>query len=118
MTPKVIMRVKTKFLMKILTPKSEQTSKTTISAKVIHVMKKLQASYKDANKFVKEAVQEKRDNKLLNSLIDLAMVASNIKPTDDEPWTFKKAWNHPNETRKLSKVNDGANPLPIKNVYE
>ena len=60
-------------------------------------MKKLQALYNDnASKIVKEASQEKSANKNLNFLIDLAMVASNPKPTEDEPQMFNKAWNHPN----------------------
>ena len=47
-------------------------------------MKKLQAlCNKNANKIA---------NENLNFLVDLAMVASNTKPTKDEPQTFHEAW--------------------------
>ena len=60
-------------------------------------MKKMQALYNsDANKIVKEAAQEKSANKSLIFLIDLAMVASNTKPTEDEAQTFNRAWSNPN----------------------
>ena len=60
-------------------------------------MKKLQASCNnDASKIVKEAAHEKNTKENFNIMIDLAMIASNTKPTKDEPWAFGKAWNHPN----------------------
>ena len=66
--------------------------------KVVQAMKKLQASYNDnANKIIKQAMQEKNAIENLNVLINLAMVASNTKPTPEEPQTFNEAWNNPNE---------------------
>ena len=48
------------------------TPKTTVNAKVVLVMKKLQASYNDdASKIVKQATKEIGTNKNLNLLIDL-----------------------------------------------
>ena len=60
-------------------------------------MKKLQASYNDnANKIVKQAMNENRAIKNLNFLINLSLVTTNTKPVPEEPKTFTKAWNHPN----------------------
>ena len=61
-------------------------------------MKKLKTSYNnDGNKIVKKATQDKIANKNLNFLVDLAMVASNTKPTEDKPQMFNEAWHHPNK---------------------
>ena len=72
----------------------------TVNAKVVQAMKKLQTSYyKDANKIVEQAAQEKAAKKNLIFFTDLApiaMVSEDIKPTKAEPWAFNKACNHPN----------------------
>ena len=76
----------------------EVTPRTTTNVKLVLAMKKLQASYNNnANKIVKQAAQEKNTNKNSIFLIDLAIVASDNKPSLDEPQMFKDAWNHPNE---------------------
>ena len=73
------------------------TPKTTISAKVVQAMKKLQASYNDnASKIIEQATKEKSAIKNSNFLINLAMVTGNTKPVPEEPKTFTEAWNHPN----------------------
>ena len=62
-------------------------------------MKKLQALYnKDAKKIVEEVAQ-KRCKRIFDFLINLAiiaMVTEVTKPTEGEPQTFNKAWNHLN----------------------
>ena len=58
----------------------------------------LQALYSnDTNEIVVQASEEKSTNENLNFLIDLAMVASDTKPSLDKPQMFNKAWNHPNK---------------------
>ena len=65
---------------------------TTINAKVVWAMRKLQASYnEDANKIIKEATQDKNAIENLNFLIDLVMVTSDTKPVPEKPMTFTKA---------------------------
>ena len=76
----------------------EATTETTINAKVVLAMKKLQALYNDnANKFVEQTTKEKRAIKNLNFLIDIAMVTNDTKPIPEEPQTFNEAWDQPNE---------------------
>ena len=58
-------------------------------------MKKLQASYNDANKIIKKATQDKAIENL-NFLINLAMAATDTIPVTEESMTFDEAWNHPN----------------------
>ena len=71
---------------------------TTVNAKVIQAMKKLQALYNnDTNKIIKEAMQVKV-SKNLNFLIDLAMVITNTMQVPEELVSFNEAWNHPNTT--------------------
>ena len=50
----------------------------------------------DANKIVKQAMQEKNAIKNINFLINLAMVTNDTKPAPEEPQTFNEAWSHPN----------------------
>ena len=58
-------------------------------------MKKLQSLYNnDANKIIKEAAQEKKMRQNLNFLTDLAMVAGDTKPTEDEHQTINKTRDH------------------------
>ena len=71
--------------------------KTTINAKVVHGMKKLQALYNNDAKKFKQAAQEKCAIKNLNFLIDLAILSNNTKPSLEEPQTFNIAWNHPSK---------------------
>ena len=60
-------------------------------------MKKLQALYNcNANKIIKQAINETGPIENLNFLINLAMVTTDTKPVPEEPKTFTKAWNHPN----------------------
>ena len=60
-------------------------------------MKKLQSSYHDdANKIVKQAMNEKSAIENLNFLIDLSMGTTDTEPVPEEPKTFTEAWNHPN----------------------
>ena len=69
---------------------------TTVNAKVAQAMKKLQASYNDdANKIIKEAMQDKVIENL-NFLINLAMVTTDTMPVLEEPMTLNEAWDHPN----------------------
>ena len=70
-------------------------------------MKTLQALYNnDANKIVEEAAQEKNVKENSTFLIDLAMVAGDTKPTEDEPQMFSETWNHknPESQRKCLRV--------------
>ena len=70
---------------------------TTVNARVVCAMKKLQAPYNnDAKKIIEEAAQEQNEKENLIFLINLAMVASNTKPIKDEPWMFNEAWNNLN----------------------
>ena len=63
--------------------------KTTVNAKVVRAMKKLQASYKDGtNKIIKEATQVKV-TKSLNFLINLAMVTTYTNQVPEEPVSMK-----------------------------
>ena len=72
--------------------------KSTINAKVIQAMKKLQALYNDnANKIIKDATQVKVSENS-NFLIDLAMVTTKTMPVPEEPASFNEAWNHPKAT--------------------
>ena len=74
------------------------TPKTTINAKVVQAIKKLQALYNNyTNKNVKQATQKRSANKNLNFFIDLVLVANDTKQNLDELQMFNKAWNHPNE---------------------
>ena len=78
--------------------KVEVTSHTTINAKVVCAIKKLQALCNDdANKIVEQATKEKIVIENLNLLIDLTMVTNKIKPVPKEPQIFNKASDHPNE---------------------
>ena len=71
---------------------ANMTLQTTINAKMVHAMKKLQALYDNsANKIINKAMQEKSAMENLNFLINLAMVTNNIKSTHEEPKTFNKA---------------------------
>ena len=80
------------FLNKDVNDKVKANPKTTMNAKVLCAMKKLLTSYNnDANKIIKAATQEKKCEENLNFLINLAMVADNIKPTDDESKMFWEA---------------------------
>ena len=93
--------------------KSKQPPKTTINAKVGQAMKKLQALYNDnANKIIEQAMQEKSAIENLNFLIE-AMVTKDIKPTPEEPQTFKEAWNHPNKDSCKNGKKQFAKNLPI-----
>ena len=73
------------------------TPQTTINAKVVQAMKKLQALYNDnANKIIKQVTKEKGAIENLNFLINLAMITTDTKPVSEEPKNLVKAWNHPN----------------------
>ena len=74
--------------------------KTTVNAKVIRAMKKLQALYNnDMNEIIKGAMQDKVA-KNLNFLINLAMVTTNTMPVPKEPASFHEAGNYPNATSR------------------
>ena len=71
---------------------------TTVNAKVVQAMKRLQALYNDdANEIVEQAMNEKSVIiKKLNFLINLSMVTTDTEPVPEEPKTFTKVWNYPN----------------------
>ena len=72
--------------------------KTTINAKVIQAVKKLQAFYNgNADKIVKDTTQVKVSENL-NFLIELAMVTTKTMLVPEEPASFNKACNHPDAT--------------------
>ena len=82
------------FLDEDINDQVKASPETTINAKVVRVMKKLQASYNDdANKIIKEATQDKAVENL-NFLVDLSMVITDIMSAPEEPATFNEAWNH------------------------
>ena len=72
--------------------------KTPVNSKLIHALKKLQASYNnDANKIIEEGTNIK-STKNLNFLIDLAIITTESSPVPDEPASFNEALNHPDVT--------------------
>ena len=87
-----------KFFDKDFNDEVEVTSQTTINAKMVRAMKKLQSSYNNGvNKIVEQAMKEKSAIKNLNFLINLTMMTIINKPVPEEPITFNKAWDRPNK---------------------
>ena len=79
--------------------KVKATPHTTINAKVIRAMKKMQASYNDdAKKIVLQAAKEKSAVKNLNFLIDLVMATNYTKPVPEQPKPSMKLGTMPMKT--------------------
>ena len=76
--------------------KVDATTNTTINAKVVQAMKNLQASYNKMPTKSSSKLHKKKCHENLSMSIDLAMVANDTKPALEEPQTFNKALNYPN----------------------